>query len=173
MSKIVVISLCYDNRDLPQIANQGQYQWNNDGWISHFCDGLHDLGHEVIAFPDVRYDYMLGQDVTNTDFYHLMMGFKPDVLITYKADKIKYSTMLDVFNKLPNMQKIWWSVDDPYLIHYNLNNEMAMKIRQHDLALTCCESSIDFYNKMGLDAQIFPHSTPLYPIPQKIEGDLL
>ena len=154
MARIIVLSLCYDNRKLPQIANQGTFRWSNGGWMSSFCKALEDLGHDVIAFPDMRYSFMLGEENTNKDFYHLIMGFEPDYLITYKGDSIWYSTFVDIARELQGLQKIWWSVDDPYLLHHQ-SNEAELKMRLHDTAMTCCKSSMDDYANMGMDSKLF------------------
>lgn len=154
MSRIVVLSLCYDNRNLPEISNRGQYQWANDGWMAHFCDGLERNNHEVIAFPDARYAYMLGEEKACEDFYHLMMGFSPHKLIIYKGDSIRYSTLLDLKRSLPKTEWIWWSVDDPYLLHHQ---EMASKMRMQlcHRALTCCASSMQDYINMSIKPTLF------------------
>lgn len=154
MAKIVVLSLCYDNRDLPQIANMGKFRWSNDGWMAHFCDALEDLGHDVIAFPDARYNCMLGHEATNTDFYHLMMGFGPDYLITYKGDYIDYDTFSKIKKSLPNTRFIWWSVDDPYILHYQ-DEGRALKMSLHSIALTCCVSAMNIYRSMGISPILF------------------
>jgi len=154
MARIVVLSLCYDNRDLPQIANRGTYRWSNSGWMKGFCDALEKLGHDVIAFPDMRYDFMLGEDNTNNDFYHLMMGFQPHYLITYKGEKIRYSMFLDLTRLLASTEFIWWSVDDPYLLYHQDMNSKA-KMQLHSGALTCCVSSVAQYQEIGMESTLF------------------
>jgi hypothetical protein len=154
MSRIVVVSLCYDSRDLPQIANQGTYRWENSGWMAHFCDALETLGHSVVAFPDVRYSYMLGEEKTNEDFYHLMTGFSPHKLIIYKGDNIRYSTLLDLQRKLPKTEWIWFSVDDPHLLHHQgMSSKMRMQLCTK--ALTCCVSSMQDYIDLGIEPILF------------------
>ena len=154
MARIVVLSLCYDNRALPQIANQGTFRWNNGSWMASFCTALEELQHEVVAFPDARYSFMLGEDATNESFYHLMMGFRPDYLITYKGDNIHYSTYLDLMRQLPDMAKIWWSVDDPHLL-YHQSMEAKAKMQIHNSALTCCKSSMEYYDELGMESTLF------------------
>jgi len=122
-----------------------------DGYLGA-AESLRRKGFDVDFIPASKYynentDKHI--DLIKQDLNHQ----KPDICLWWRAEHISGQELIEFKNEY-NCMHILYSWDDPF--QWEMHPEMPMKCQALDVAFTCCEGSIEQYEKHGCKAVYCP-----------------
>ena len=129
---------------MPKISLVGSYNLA-DGYLGA-AKALRRIGFEVDFIPASRYKSEFGKKHLD----HIVSdieGQKPDIILWWRAETLSGEELRIVRNKFKDPKFILYSWDDPY--QWERHMEMPLKCKSLDLAFTCCEGSVNSYEKFG------------------------